>query len=200
MNIRHSKKFDITYMKIAQEIAQLSYCINYKVGCIIVKNNSIIAEGYNGTPAGFINVCECEGKTKSEVLHAETNAIAKVAKSTNSSVGATLYTTFSPCIECAKLIIQCGIIKVVYLNKYRLDDGIDLLKLADVEIHSLDEIMNAIGVGDTVILNDDRFTSDTVFIVDSISGSKDYPELNVHDRSRPHVHYSYYSYELKLLK
>ncbi len=111
-----------------------SYCVRRKVGCIVVKDKMIISDGYNGTPAGFENVCEDEtGVTKPYVLHAEANAITKLARSSNNSEGATLYVTASPCIECAKLIIQSGIKRVVYGENYRMSDGIDLLKKAGVE-------------------------------------------------------------------
>ena len=115
--------------------AENSYCQRRKVGALIVKNNMIISDGYNGTPSGFENVCEDEdGLTKPYVLHAEANAITKIARSNNNSDGATLYVTASPCIECAKLIIQAGIKRVVYAEKYRLTDGIDLLERAGVEV------------------------------------------------------------------
>lgn len=118
--------------------AKNSYCDRRKVGALIVKDRMIISDGYNGTPSGFENVCEDEtGATKAYVLHAEANAITKVAKSNNSSLGATLYITDSPCIECAKLIIQAGIKRVVYDRKYRITDGLDLLKRAKVEMEEL---------------------------------------------------------------
>lgn len=116
-----------------------SYCKRRKVGAILVKDKMIISDGYNGTPSGFENVCEDEHNvTKPYVLHAEANAITKVARSNNSSEGATLYVTSSPCIECAKLIIQAGIRKVVYADSYRLSDGIELLRRADIELISVD--------------------------------------------------------------
>lgn len=115
--------------------AENSYCTRRKVGALVVKDKMIISDGYNGTPSGFENVCEDEnGITKSYVLHAEANAITKLARSSNNSDGATLYVTASPCIECAKLIIQSGIRRVVYGEKYRLTDGLDLLKQAGIEI------------------------------------------------------------------
>lgn len=118
--------------------AENSYCIRRQVGALLVKDKMIISDGYNGTPAGFENICEDEdGKTKPYVLHAEANAISKIAKSGNSSNGATLYVTTSPCIECAKLIIQAGIKKVVYTEPYRIDDGIQLLKRANIELLQL---------------------------------------------------------------
>ena len=118
--------------------AKNSYCKRRQVGALIVKNRMIISDGYNGTPSGFENVCEEENNTtKAYVLHAEANAITKVAKSNNSSDGATLYITDSPCMECAKLIIQSGIKRVVYDRKYRITDGIDLLKRAEVVVDEL---------------------------------------------------------------
>ena len=113
-----------------------SYCKRRQVGALIVKEKMIISDGYNGTPAGFENICEDEhGKTKAYVLHAEANAITKVAKSNNSSQDATLYVTSAPCIECAKLIIQSGIIRVVYCNEYSKTEGLELLKRAGIEIN-----------------------------------------------------------------
>ena len=126
---------DKRYMRMAAIWAENSYCNRRKVGALIVKDQMIISDGYNGTPAGFENVCEDEnGLTKPYVLHAEANAITKIARSNNSSEGATLYVTASPCIECAKLIIQAGIKRVVYAEKYRLEDGLDLLKRANIEV------------------------------------------------------------------
>ena len=119
--------------------AENSYCERRKVGAIIVKDKMIISDGYNGTPAGFENVCEdADGVTKPYVLHAEANAITKVAKSANNCDGSTLYVTAAPCIECSKLIIQAGIKRVVYGEQYRLTDGIDLLKRAGVDVEYLD--------------------------------------------------------------
>lgn len=115
--------------------AKNSYCVRRQVGAILVKDRMIISDGYNGTPSGFENVCEDEdGNTKAYVLHAEANAITKVAKSGNSSLGATLYITAAPCLECAKLIIQAGIIRVVYKDEYRIMDGVELLKKAGIEV------------------------------------------------------------------
>ena len=126
---------DKRYIRMAQIWAENSYCNRRKVGALIVKDKMIISDGYNGTPAGFENVCEDEnGLTKPYVLHAEANAITKIACSNNSSKGATMYVTTSPCIECAKLIIQAGIKRVVYSEKYRLEDGLDLLKRANIEV------------------------------------------------------------------
>jgi dCMP deaminase len=124
------------YMNIAVEISKLSYAEKKKVGCVIVKNSSIISMGYNGTPCGFNNVCETETEqgliTNPEVLHAETNAIAKVARSSISSENSTMYVTLSPCFECAKLIIQAGIKEIYYREDYRLSSGIELLKRAGI--------------------------------------------------------------------
>lgn len=125
---------DIRYLRMAMIWAENSYCKRRKVGALIVKDKMIISDGYNGTPAGFENVCEDENNlTKPYVLHAEANAITKVACSHNSSMGATMYATTSPCIECAKLIIQAGIKRVVYCDKYHNMDGCDLLERAGVE-------------------------------------------------------------------
>lgn len=115
--------------------AQNSYCKRRQVGALLVKNKMIISDGYNGTPSGFENECEDENNvTKAYVLHAEANAITKVARSNNSSDGATLYVTSSPCIECSKLIIQAGIVRVVFSENYRMEDGINLLKRAGIEV------------------------------------------------------------------
>ena len=128
-------KFDHAYLEMAEVWSRNSYCTRRKVGALLVKDRTIISDGYNGTPSGFENICEDEnGVTKPYVLHAEANAITKVAKSGNSSEGATLFVTASPCAECAKLIIQAGIRRVVYRDAYRLTDGIDLLKRAGIEI------------------------------------------------------------------
>ena len=126
---------DKRYLAMARIWGQNSYCQRRKVGALLVKDKMIISDGYNGTPSGFENVCEDEHQvTKPYVLHAEANAITKVAKSNNSSEGATLYVTASPCLECAKLIIQSGIKRVVYDEKYRIDDGIRLLQRAGIEL------------------------------------------------------------------
>jgi dCMP deaminase len=130
--------FDKRYMRMATIWAENSYCERRKVGALIVKDKMIISDGYNGTPSGFENICEDENNvTKPYVLHAEANAITKIARSNNNSEGATLYVTASPCIECAKLIIQAGIKRVVYGEKYRLTDGIDLLERAGVTVEYL---------------------------------------------------------------
>ncbi len=127
-------KLDLRYLRMARVWAENSYCTRRQVGCLVVKDKMIISDGYNGTPSGFENVCEDEaGLTKPYVLHAEANAITKLARSSNNSDGATLYVTASPCIECAKLIIQSGIKRVVYGEQYRLHDGLDLLERAGIE-------------------------------------------------------------------
>ena len=128
------EKFDHSYLEMAEIWARNSYCKRRKVGALLVKDRMIISDGYNGTPSGFENICEEDGVTKPYVLHAEANAITKVAKSGNSSEGATLYVTASPCMECAKLLIQSGIKRVVYRDEYRITDGIDLLRRAGIEV------------------------------------------------------------------
>ena len=133
------KTFDKRYLEMALIWAQNSYCKRRQVGALIVKEKMIISDGYNGTPAGFENVCEDENNvTKPYVLHAEANAITKVAKSNNSSEDSTLYITASPCMECSKLIIQSGIIRVVYSNRYHNTDGLKLLKRAGIEMVYID--------------------------------------------------------------
>lgn len=133
------EQLDKRYMRMAFIWAENSYCKRRKVGALLVKDKMIISDGYNGTPSGFENVCEDKHDvTKPYVLHAEANAITKVARSNNSSEDATLYVTSSPCIECAKLIIQSGIKRVVYADSYRLSDGIDLLKQVDIELAEID--------------------------------------------------------------
>ncbi|PJR03683.1 deoxycytidylate deaminase [Avrilella dinanensis] len=130
-----TKRYDTAYLRIAKEWGQLSYCQRKKVGAIIVKDRMIISDGYNGTPSGFENCCEDDaGVTKWYVLHAEANAILKVAKSTQSCDKATLYITMSPCKECSKLIHQAGITRVVYIYDYKDNSGIDFLKKAGVEV------------------------------------------------------------------
>ncbi len=136
-------KFDKHYLEMAAIWAKNSYCKRRQVGALLVKNRMIISDGFNGTPAGFENQCEDENDvTKPYVLHAEANAITKVAKSGNSSEGATLYITTAPCIECAKLIIQSGIVRVVYAEEYRKSEGIELLKRANIKVENFngDEI------------------------------------------------------------
>ncbi len=130
---------DIRYLRMARIWSENSYCRRRRVGALIVKDKMIISDGYNGTPSGFENICEDDDNlTKPYVLHAEANAITKIARSHNNSEGATLYVTASPCIECAKLIIQAGIKRVVYSEQYRLDDGIQLLKKANIDILFID--------------------------------------------------------------
>lgn len=130
---------DIRYLRMAQIWAENSYCKRRQVGAILVKDKMIISDGYNGTPSGFENDCEDENyKTKPYVLHAESNAITKVARSSNSSEGATLYVTTSPCIECAKLIIQSGIKRVVYSQEYQILDGVDLLHRSGIEVEFIE--------------------------------------------------------------
>lgn len=141
MDAAQQKKYELDkrYIRMATIWAENSYCIRRKVGALIVKDKMIISDGYNGTPSGFENICEDEHNiTKPYVLHAEANAITKIARSNNSSDGATMYVTASPCIECAKLIIQAGIKRVVYSEKYRLEDGIELLKRAEIEVIYID--------------------------------------------------------------
>lgn len=133
-----SLELDKRYLRMADIWSENSYCQRRKVGALIVKDKMIISDGYNGTPSGFENICEDEnGVTKPYVLHAEANAITKIARSNNNADGATLYVTDSPCIECSKLIIQAGIKRVVYSREYRLSDGIDLLKRAGIEVERM---------------------------------------------------------------
>lgn len=130
--------FDKRYLRMARIWAENSYCQRRQVGALIVKNNAIISDGYNGTPSGFPNVCEDGNNvTFPYVLHAEANAISKLARSNNNSEGATLYVTASPCLECAKLIIQAGIKRVVYGEPYRIEDGLELLKKAGISVELL---------------------------------------------------------------
>ncbi|MEG1546459.1 MAG: dCMP deaminase family protein [Bacteroides sp.] len=132
-------ELDKRYIRMATIWAGNSYCKRRQVGVLVVKDKMIISDGYNGTPSGFENICEDEQNiTKPYVLHAEANAITKIARSNNSSEGATMYVTASPCIECAKLIIQAGIKRVVYSEKYRLEDGLELLKRANIEVIFID--------------------------------------------------------------
>lgn len=135
MNNNKQLLLDKRYLKMATIWAENSYCKRRQVGALLVKDKMIISDGYNGTPGGFENNCEDENnKSKPYVLHAEANAITKVAKSNNSSDGATLYVTSSPCLECSKLIIQAGIKRVIFSDNYRLEDGINLLKRANIEV------------------------------------------------------------------
>lgn len=148
LRVQRQHQVDVAYIKMAQIWANLSHAIRKKVGALIVKNNTIIADGYNGTPSGFENECETainnadgsfkEYQTKWYVLHAESNALAKVAKSTQSCDGATLYITYSPCTDCSKLILQAGIKRVVYLEEYRDVSGLDFLRRAGVEVKKID--------------------------------------------------------------
>ena len=131
-------KLDLRYLRMARIWAENSYCKRRQVGALVVKDKMIISDGYNGTPSGFENICEENDITKPYVLHAEANAITKLARSSNNSDGSTLYVTASPCIECAKLIIQAGIKRVVYAEKYRLNDGIQLMKRAGIKVEFLD--------------------------------------------------------------
>jgi dCMP deaminase len=143
METKNKKQFDLDlrYIRMAKIWAENSYCKRRQVGAIIVKDKMIISDGYNGTPSGFENICEDEsGLTKPYVLHAEANAITKIARSGNNSDGATLYVTSSPCIECAKLIIQAGIKRVVYSEAYRLNDGVKLLERAGIEVISVNDV------------------------------------------------------------
>ena len=136
------KELDSRYLRMARIWSENSYCQRRRVGALIVKDKRIISDGYNGTPSGFENVCEDEAHlTKPYVLHAEANAITKIARSNNNSDGSTLYVTDSPCVECSKLIIQAGIRRVVYAREYRLTDGIELLRRAGIEVeyHSIND-------------------------------------------------------------
>lgn len=135
------RKYDIAYLRMAQEWSKLSFCKRKQVGALIVKGKMIISDGYNGTPTGFENVCEDEdGYTKWYVLHAEANAILKVASSTQACEGATLYITMSPCRECSKLIHQAGIKRIVYLNEYKDNSGIAFLEKAGVSIQHISDL------------------------------------------------------------
>ena len=131
-------KLDLRYLRMARIWAENSHCKRRQVGALVVKDKMIISDGYNGTPSGFENICEENDITKPYVLHAEANAITKLARSSNNSDGSTLYVTASPCIECAKLIIQAGIKRVVYAEKYRLNDGIQLMERAGIKVEFLD--------------------------------------------------------------
>ncbi len=140
INKEKQEALDRRYMRMALIWAENSYCERRQVGALMVKDNRIISDGYNGTPSGFENICEdSENQSKPYVMHAEANAITKIARSHNSSEGATIYITASPCIECAKLIIQSGIRRVVYGEPYRLDDGLKLLRRAGVQVDFCDK-------------------------------------------------------------
>ena len=139
-NEEKQRQLDSRYLRMARIWAENSYCVRRQVGALIVKDKMIISDGYNGTPSGFENICEDDmGKTKPYVLHAEANAITKVAKSANNCDGATLYITASPCIECAKLIIQAGIRRVVYCDAYHSQDGLELLRRVGLEIVCIEQ-------------------------------------------------------------
>lgn len=136
-------RYDIAYLKMAKSWSELSHCTRKKVGAIIVKNDMIISDGYNGTPSGYDNCCEnANGETYWYVLHAEANAILKVAKSTNNCEGATLYLTLSPCKDCSKLILQAGIKRVVYAMNYKDTEGVSFLKSSGIEVVQIEEIVN----------------------------------------------------------
>ena len=140
MDKQKQYNLDCRYLRMAQIWAENSYCKRRQVGALVVKDKMIISDGYNGTPSGFDNICEDETNTTYPyVLHAEANAITKLARSSNNSDGATLYVTASPCIECAKLIIQAGIKRVIYGEKYRLSDGLDLMRKAGIEVLLLEQ-------------------------------------------------------------
>ena len=141
---------DSRYLRMARIWAENSYCRRRQVGALLVKDRAIISDGFNGTPSGFENVCEDEatGMTKPYVLHAEANAITKIARSNNSSEGSTLYVTASPCLDCAKLIIQAGIRRVVFSELYRITDGIDLLRRAGIECVHMPETQQTEDLGD----------------------------------------------------
>lgn len=141
--MKHSKqrKYDIAYLRMAREWSKLSFCKRKQVGALIVKDKMIISDGYNGTPTGFENKCEDqEGSTKWYVLHAEANAILKVASSTQACQGATLYITMSPCKECSKLVHQAGITRIVYVNEYKDNEGIAFLEKAGVSIEHISDL------------------------------------------------------------
>lgn len=136
-NMETNSLLDRRYLRMAKIWAENSYCKRRQVGALIVKDKMIISDGYNGTPSGFENVCEEDGVTKPYVLHAEANAITKIARSCNNADGATLYVTDEPCIECSKLIIQSGIRRVIFAREYRLHDGLELLKRAKIDVQFL---------------------------------------------------------------
>lgn len=141
INEEKQLRYDLAYLGMAEQWSKLSHCSRKQVGAIIVKDEMIISDGYNGSPAGFDNCCEdTEGNTHWYVLHAEANAILKVAKSTNNCKGATLYLTLSPCKDCSKLVLQAGIKRVVYINSYKDTEGIDFLRSAGIEIVHLDTL------------------------------------------------------------
>jgi dCMP deaminase len=138
MDKEKQQRYDRIYLAMATQWASLSHCLRKQVGALIVKDGMIISDGYNGTPSGFDNCCEDQnGNTFWYVLHAEANAILKVSKSTNSAQGATLYLTLSPCRECAKLVLQAGIKRVVFCDKYKDDSGINFLERAGVDVEQI---------------------------------------------------------------
>lgn len=140
MNTKKQLRYDLVYLRMAKTWASLSHCKRKQVGALIVKDGMIISDGYNGTPSGFDNCCEDgDGSTHWYVLHAEANAILKVSRSTNSALGSTLYLTLSPCKECAKLILQSGIQRVVFEHRYKDDSGINFLQLAGVDVEQIDD-------------------------------------------------------------
>lgn len=141
MTDQKQERYDRAYLKMAKEWAQLSHCTRKQVGALLVRDGMIISDGYNGTPSGFPNVCEDEnGDTHWYVLHAEANAILKVARSTNNAKGSTLYITLSPCKECCKLILQAGITRMVYIDEYKDRTGIEFLTKAGLDVHQLREV------------------------------------------------------------
>jgi dCMP deaminase len=141
MSTEKQKRYDQAYLRMALEWGKLSHCKRKQVGALIVRDNMIISDGYNGTPSGFPNCCEDEkGETQWYVLHAEANAILKVAKSTQSAKDATLYLTLSPCKECSKLVLQAGIKRVVFVNSYKDSSGVDFLREAGIEVLQLEKI------------------------------------------------------------
>lgn len=141
MNKAKQLRYDTAYLRMAKSWAKLSHCQRKQVGALIVKDDMIISDGYNGTPSGFDNCCENDnGETHWYVLHAEANAILKVAKSTNNAKGATLYLTLSPCKDCSKLILQAGIIRVVYMDLYKDDEGVRFLESAGIEVKQIQDI------------------------------------------------------------
>jgi len=136
---KKQNRYDRSYLRMATEWAKLSHCNRKQVGSLIVKDGMIISDGYNGTPTGFPNECEdCDGNTHWHVLHAEANAILKIAKSNNSAKGATLYITLSPCTDCSKLILQAGITRLVFISKYKNTTGLDFLSKTDIEIEQIE--------------------------------------------------------------
>jgi|15BtaG_2_1085339.scaffolds.fasta_scaffold03692_7 dCMP deaminase len=143
------RKYDDMYLDIAKRVSEMSHCEKRKVGCVVVRSGRILSMGWNGTPKGFNNCCEDYGETRDEVIHAEENAIAKIAKSTDTSNKATVYSTLAPCIECAKLMIQAGISRVVFLKRYTYDYGVDLLRDSGMSVIDLgNAYQEQLGKGD----------------------------------------------------